>query len=128
MNEPEITPRATGHCLCGAVRYQVHGPLRDVIVCHCRQCRRHSGHVAAYTRALRADLTIAEARGLAWYRPSAPDDSAQRGFCNQCGASLFWQMPETDTVSIAAGTLDAPTGLRTSHEIHLQDRSDYYEV
>ncbi len=30
----------SGSCLCGAVEYEVRGALRDVIVCHCGECRR----------------------------------------------------------------------------------------
>ncbi|HGG64526.1 MAG TPA: GFA family protein, partial [Rhodobacteraceae bacterium] len=37
----------TGGCLCGAVTYVVNGPLRDVIACHCTQCRKSSGHHVA---------------------------------------------------------------------------------
>ena len=36
--------RAAGGCECGAVRYEVRGPLREVIDCHCGQCRRTHGH------------------------------------------------------------------------------------
>ena len=39
-----MTDVATGGCLCGAVRYQVHGPLRDVLICHCVECRRWHGN------------------------------------------------------------------------------------
>jgi len=42
MSNPQIA--AIGGCLCQAVRYEIHGPLRDVIACHCTQCRRTSGH------------------------------------------------------------------------------------
>ena len=38
-----------GGCLCGAVRYEIRGPLRGVIACHCSQCRRTSGHYVAMT-------------------------------------------------------------------------------
>ncbi len=42
---------ARGGCLCGAVRYEVQGPLRDVLICHCEECRRWHGHVSATTAA-----------------------------------------------------------------------------
>jgi hypothetical protein len=115
----------TGGCLCGAVRYEVSGPLRDVVECHCAMCRKTHGHVAAYTAAPRTALRIVEARGLQWYASSS---FARRGFCAQCGGSLFWERPAGDLVSIAAGTLDPPTGLSTTLQIHVDDASDYYRV
>ncbi|MFM7784547.1 MAG: GFA family protein, partial [Gammaproteobacteria bacterium] len=39
----------SGACLCGVVRYTVQGPLRPVVVCHCTQCRRQTGHYLAAT-------------------------------------------------------------------------------
>lgn len=41
----EQTASATGSCLCTAVQYEVSGPLRSVLYCHCEQCRRASGHI-----------------------------------------------------------------------------------
>jgi hypothetical protein len=35
--------RLSGHCLCGAVRFEVEGPIRGVGMCHCSKCRRVSG-------------------------------------------------------------------------------------
>ena len=40
-----------GRCLCGAVTFKVTGKLRKVLVCHCSQCRRSSGHLWAATAA-----------------------------------------------------------------------------
>lgn len=117
--------RARGQCLCGAVAYEVRGAMRDVVNCHCGQCRRTHGHIAAYTLVQRADLTITQTRGLKWYRSS---DRARRGFCEQCGASVFWDMPARDSISIAAGSIDAPTGLKTIRHIFVADKGDYYEI
>ncbi len=121
----DATPRATGGCLCGAVRYEVHGPLRAVVNCQCGQCRRSHGHVAAYTSAKRGDLVLTEDRGLKRYRSS---DFARRGFCGGCGASLFWEPAGQDRISIAAGGLDAPSGLKTIQHIFVAHKGDYYEI
>ena len=114
-----------GRCLCGAVRYEVDPPLRDVILCHCGMCRKAHGHVGAYTAAPKSSLRLTESRGLKWY-VSSP--IARRGFCGECGGTLFWERPAGDLVSIAAGTLDGPTGLKTTLQIYVDDAGDYYEV
>ena len=115
----------TGGCLCGAVRYEVDGPLRDVILCHCEMCRKAHGHVGAYTAAPKSALRITEGRGLRWYVSSA---TARRAFCGECGGTLFWEGRDRDTISIAAGTLDGATGLSTTLQIHVDDAGDYYKI
>lgn len=116
---------ATGRCLCGAVAYEVRGPLRDVLLCHCEECRRWHGHVAACTAARREDLVLVQGRGLRWVRSPRSDAGARRGFCGECGSSLFWDPPARDTVSIAAGTLDQPTGLRATAHWFVSQAADY---
>jgi hypothetical protein len=118
----------TGSCLCGAVRYEVKGPLRDVLVCHCEECRRWHGHVAAFTATRKEELALLEARGLRWIDSPRSDAGARRGFCGECGSSLFWDSPRRETISIAAGTLDPPTGLRTSAHWYVSAASDYYDL
>jgi hypothetical protein len=114
----------SGGCLCGAVRYEVRGPLRDVVNCHCGRCRRTHGHVGAYTEVASSALMLLEDRGLAWYVA----DRRERGFCRECGASLFWRREGSTSTSIAAGTLDEPTGLRTVAHIYVGSKGDYYDI
>lgn len=114
-----------GGCLCGAVRYRVTGRLRDVMNCHCSQCRRAHGHFAAYAAVRQRDLAFLEQGGLAWYISSA---RARRGFCQVCGSSLFWQPSDLDYVAVAAGSLDQPSGLKTRGHIYVADKGDYYEI
>jgi hypothetical protein len=96
-----------------------------VVDCHCTQCRRTSGHFAAFTAARPEDLVLIESGGLRWYRSSA---TAARGFCGVCGSSLFWKPASGGRVSIAAGTLDPPTGLATAAHVFVGDAGDYYEI
>jgi hypothetical protein len=121
MND-ETRPRATGRCHCGAVRFEVRGPLRDVLICHCEDCRRIHGHVAAHTATRWDDLTMTEARGLKWY---ASSDKARRAFCTECGAGIFFDLHGRDIVSICAGTLDPPTRIRTAMHVFVDSASDY---
>ena len=50
--------RRTGGCHCGAVTYSIAGSVREVIYCHCGQCRRQSGHFVAATAAAANNLTL----------------------------------------------------------------------
>lgn len=126
MREEESSPiRGTGGCLCGAVRYEVRGPLRPVVDCHCTQCRRTSGHFAAFTATHPKHLALTESEGLRWYRSSA---TARRGFCGICGSSLFWAPDSGERLSIAAGTLDPPTELETAAHVFVEDSGDYYRI
>jgi len=127
MSETERAqrPAATGGCLCGAVRYRVRGPLRDVWACHCRQCLKSHGHFGAYTSATREDVEMVEDRGLRWFRSS---ESARRGFCGICGGRLFWTRDGVPTLSIAAGSLDDPSDLRLAKHIFTEHLAGYYEI
>jgi hypothetical protein len=114
----------SGGCLCGAVRYRIQGEVRDVVVCHCGRCRRVHGHVGAYTEARSQDLSLVADSSLRWYLA----DGRERGFCQGCGATLFWRRVGADRTSITAGTLDQPTGLRTAAHIFVASKGDYYEI
>lgn len=112
-----------GSCLCGAVAYEVHGPLRDVIACHCSQCRKQTGHYMAATAASREHFKLVRDDELRWYRSSG---AAQRGFCGRCGSVLFWSRDGGPYISITAGTIDGPTGVRTEGHIFCASKGDYY--
>ncbi len=121
----EPTINATGGCLCGGVKYTVTGLLRPVTYCHCTQCRKTSGHYVAATACKTGNLTISEDKHLRWYR-SSPE--AERGFCDRCGASLFWRPEHGRHICIMAGTLDDPTGLHGIQHIFVADAGDYYSI
>jgi hypothetical protein len=114
----------TGSCLCGAVKYEAQN-LRDVLACHCVQCRKQTGNYMSATAASDVDFKITESRGLKWYRSSP---TAQRGFCSECGSVLFWRGEGKDYTAITAGSLDGPTGLKLSGHIYCDNAGDYYEI
>jgi len=116
---------ATGGCMCGGVRYEVRGKLRDIVACHCVQCRKSSGHFVAATACRRSAFTLLKADTLRWY-VAVP--GYRRGFCCACGSSLFFEEDGGERVSIAAGTLDEPQGLSIVAHIFASEAGDYYEL
>jgi hypothetical protein len=115
----------TGGCQCGGVRYEVQGKLRDVIACHCIQCRRTSGHFVAATACRRRAFTLVKDDTLKWYLAVS---GFRRGFCNECGSSLFFEEEGGDRISIAAGSLDESQGLKIAAHIFASEAGDYYEI
>jgi hypothetical protein len=88
-----------GACLCGAVRFEVAGPIEAVAHCHCTICQRAHGAAFATWAALpneRVRVTAGEEQ-LAHYRSS---EIGTRSFCRLCGSSLFC------TLDTHAGVID----------------------
>lgn len=124
-NNEKGLARATGGCLCGSVRFAVRGPLRDVLICHCQFCQRMHTHVGAYAACAVSDLEILGGRTLRWFRSSP---GARRAFCHKCGSSLFFEPASLTHISISAGSLDRPTGLKILEHIFLMQKGDYYQL
>lgn len=120
-----MTMQLTGRCECRKVSFTVYSVRETVTVCHCSQCRRFSGHVWASTHAQFENVTFDDDEGLTWYTSS---DFAKRGFCKHCGSTLFYRRDDESGIGIAAGCLDAPTGLRLDKHIFVDDQGDYYEI
>ncbi|SMF16562.1 Uncharacterized conserved protein [Tistlia consotensis] len=119
------TGTLAGGCLCGAVRFELTGTPRPPVACHCSQCRRTSGHYGVFTAVPLDGFRLTAAGGLKWFRSS---DVAERGFCGDCGSSLFWKPSGAGYVAVAAGALDKPTGLSLAGHIFAADKGDYYAL
>ena len=115
----------TGGCYCGNVRYSVTGVLRDIVVCHCSQCRKQSGHQYATTITSQDRVAIAGEDDITWFSASK---EARRGFCACCGSHLFWWSNTNNDIAILAASLDKPTGLKLGVHIFSADKGDYYEI
>lgn len=114
-----------GSCLCGKITLTVKAFDRDVVACHCKQCRKQTGHFVAATRVDNDKLVIEGAESLTWFRAS---EDAERGFCSCCGSILFWRRDDSDKTSIMAGCFDGDTGLTIDRHIFVADKGDYYEI
>ena len=79
-----------GSCLCGAIQFVAHGPSKWCAHCHCSLCR--AAHGAGYVTWAGFEQTQVNINNdtdqLCWFESSV---GAQRGFCRNCGSSLFFR-------------------------------------
>ncbi len=111
----------SGGCLCGAVRYEVDGPMAPIQLCHCRQCRKaQGGPFGANIPVAAADFRlIGGADALRDYRASP---GKRRVFCGRCGSPIFSQRDGTpEVLRLRAGSLDDAEGLSVG--LHAQTAS-----
>ena len=101
-----VHKQATGSCFCGAIGFIANLPSKWCAHCHCSMCRKTHG--AGYVtwvgfEADQVDITHGEDQ-LKWLDSSA---GAQRGFCKNCGSSLFFRSERwTGELHIALGCMD----------------------
>lgn len=111
-------------CLCGAVAFTVPGPAGPVTACHCRQCRKLSGHYSASFDVDESGLVLTSGSALSEY---VTPGRGRRGFCNRCGSSLWFRSARGE-FSVEAGSVTGPTGGRLAEHIFVAAKGDYYAI
>jgi hypothetical protein len=96
----------SGSCFCGAIGFAATLPSKWCAHCHCSMCRK--SHGAGYVTWVGFDSgQVSIKRGedhLKWF-DSSP--GAQRGFCSNCGSSLFFRSERwAGELHIALGCMD----------------------
>ena len=112
-------------CLCGGIKLKTKGYHRNIQNCHCVQSLKTHGNYAAYTYVEEKNIKFLKKRTLKWFKSSK---RAKRGFCNKCGASIFFKVDKSDNVSISAGMFDGKTKLKTFRNIFVGSKSDFYQI
>jgi hypothetical protein len=117
-----------GSCLCGAVRFEIRGPLGPMSHCHCAMCRKaHGAAFGTYASVRRSDFALlAGADAIASYRSSP---TVTRTFCRTCGATLQWISDDRpDALDIAIGTLDDDPVIRPGLHIFTAWKAPWFEI
>ena len=110
-----------GHCMCGAIRYQLAGEPNVVAVCHCSDCQRSAGApMVTWAMFPEAALTVTQGEP----RTINSSGTAMRSFCGDCGTGLFYRNAAilSGIVDIQSSTLDDPEALPPTMQIQTAER------
>jgi hypothetical protein len=116
----------SGHCHCGAIRFELSGEPNWTALCHCSDCRRHAGAPAVGWAAYPEDALKVVKGKPKIYESSA---NGRRHFCPDCGSGLFYynavNLPGIADVQIA--TLDDPASLAPTIQVQAAERIAWME-
>lgn len=95
-----------GSCLCGAVTFSASLPSKWCAHCHCSLCRKeHGAGYVTWVGFENHQVSFTGGEGeIAWYESSP---GAVRGFCRQCGSSMFFKSERwAGELHLALGCID----------------------
>ncbi|PHI28320.1 GFA family protein [Budvicia aquatica] len=118
--------KVAGKCLCGDVEFEVTLENYNVSACQCSMCRRWSGGIFLSLEANNT-LSIKKPTGLKLYQSS---DWGKRGFCQNCGTSLFWQTTDGQQTYVSYSSLELSDEekekLKLAAEIFVDSQPKFY--
>ena len=120
-----MSARIKGACGRGAIKIELPKPLRDVIACHCGQCRKLTGHYGTATAVAKERLVFHSNARLQWSQSS---QHIQRGFCNFCDSNLFYDHEQRPEIAISPGALENQDELSLTAHIFTASKGAYCEI
>jgi hypothetical protein len=123
-----MSPEISGSCLCGKVRFLVHGPFHQFRLCHCSRCRKATGSAHGsnlFTNAENIRWLSGEELIKGFELKTAKFFSKR--FCSECGSPLPWLSRRNGSLIIPAGLLDDDPGVRPEYRTFFRDCAAWYK-
>lgn len=111
-----------GHCLCSKIEIQVPEAKKDLGVCHCGMCRKWSGG-PFFAIDCGTEIEIKGKENLGIYNSS---DWAERGFCKNCGSSLFYRLKDNSFYAVSSELFN-DSELNFVSQVFIDAKPDYYD-
>lgn len=115
-------------CLCQGIAFQVDGPVRDLLYCHCSMCRKvHGTAFRARGRVNTLDLRWIQGETLLRFYESSPGE--HRGFCSVCGSNIYTRFDaRPQEVGLSLGILDDDPGARPSCHVFVASKAPWHDI
>ncbi len=116
-----------GRCLCGGIRFKITGPIRNIIYCHCSQCRRAQGSAFATNGIVaKSDFIITQGEALLTGYESTPGQT--KSFCQRCGSPIKSEhIAKPDQVRVRLGTIESDITERPEAHIFVSSKANWEE-
>lgn len=114
-----------GGCLCGAIRYTLHGEPTYSGNCHCRSCQRAIGAGFVTWVGVKSENFEVTKGEITYCETSL---GMHRGFCGRCGTSLTGGGDDWSDIGVTAACLDNPEVVKPESNVYLSHRQPWVIV
>ncbi|MGL3820609.1 GFA family protein [Sphingopyxis sp. R3-92] len=121
----DSSPRASGQCHCGAIRYSMPTAVEHHALCNCQDCRRHSGApLVGWALVGQDELDLNGTPKI-----YASSEHGRRHFCADCGTGLFYTNEAIfpGKIDVQSATLDDPDLIPAGAQIQTAERIGWME-
>jgi hypothetical protein len=116
-----------GECFCSAVKYEIHGSLKNARSCHCTRCRK------AFSSASSAFAEIGDSSRFVWtdgedkVRQYETEKGWGLGFCKVCGSTLCG-LYQGAVMGVTLGTIDGDPGVEIEKHIFVGSKAPWDHI
>lgn len=117
-----------GGCLCGGVRFEISGPIRNIVHCHCSRCRKAQGSAFA-TNGIVNDIDFKLVSGGDMLTAYESSPGQTKYFCKVCGSPIMSKtVSKPDQVRVRVGTIESDIEERPMAHIFVTSKANWEEI
>jgi len=115
----------SGHCYCGAVKFETSGQPVWVGHCHCESCRRASGSVMTSFATYHLDKVIFTGEKPARF---PTEDGVVRSFCGHCGSPVAYESSDKkNQIDLHLGLFDDLEQIKPQDHTHYAEKVSWLQ-
>ena len=117
-----------GSCLCGTVKFQISSGLRNIVYCHCSECRKAQGSAFATNGIVEKNnfkIISGEDQLSAYeYTPGQT-----KYFCRHCGSPILSKnLNKPDQLRLRLGTIESDLAEKPGAHIFVSSKANWDNI
>ena len=122
---------ATGQCLCGEVKYELHAAPSVTAVCHCKNCQRTAGSAFSTLAGMpTSEFEIVSGEPKRYLdQDTASGNPVERYFCGTCGSPIYSAIPGMPGMAfVKTGSLDDTSSFVPQFHAWCDSKQDWVTI
>lgn len=117
-----------GSCLCGGIRFEISGAIKNIVCCHCSECRKAQGSAFATNGVVaESDFKVLSGEHLLTRYEHTPGYA--KFFCSRCGSPIISKSDQKPgAVRVRIGAIEGDITERPMAHIFAGSKANWEEI